>query len=518
MSLSLDGYAAHKKLPRTFLETLGVRDEPDKRGRSCVAFPYRDASGAEIAVRYRTSLDHGDRYAFMWRKGDKAVLYGQDRLADARAQGYTTLVEGESDAQTLWLHGFSAVGIPGAPNGWKEERDAKLLDGIGKIFLTKEPGLAALKLLAKLKGSTIANRLRIVDMNGAKDPNALHCEDPSVFRERFEALLKNAKEPEFDVLPEAWAQHAMVDLRGNPLMNLANTLTALRMTPELANALAYDELLRAAVLTAELPPTKNAKALTGRTFPRLVTDEDVSRLQEFLQWSGLPRIGREIVHQAVDCRSQEHSFYRLRDYLEGLKWDGKPRLEMWLTAYLGAEDSPYHKAIGKMFPIAMVARVFEPGCKCDYVLILQGPQGDMKSEVFKILGGEYFSDSLPDIHSKDASQHLRGLWLIELPELSALNRGEMEAWKAFITRTTERYRSPYGRKETTEPAVRRSCPPLPKQGALVAGQGIRAQTHRPRARRAIRVRRMGADHRAIPQQAQRRPNPRLRRGERLPRV
>jgi hypothetical protein len=451
MSLGLDAYAAHKKLPRTFLETLGVHDEPDRRGLVRVVIPYYDSNHAEVAIRYRTSFDHSDPYAFMWRRGDKALLYGLDRLPDARAQGYVIIVEGESDCQTLWWHGFPAIGVPGAPSGWKEDRDASALDGVNTIFLAKEPGAAALKLLARLKRSTISNRLRIVDMNGAKDPSALHCEDPSAFRERFEVLLKDAKEPEFDVLPEAWARHAMVDERGNPLMNLANALTALRMTPELANVLAYDELLRAAVLTAELPPARNATALNGRTFPRPITDEDVSRLQEFLQWTGLRKIGREVVHQAVDCRSQEHSFHRLRDYLEGLKWDGKPRLEPWLINYLGAKDSLYHRAIGRMFPIAMVARIFKPGCKADYVLILQGPQGDLKSEVFRILGGEWFSDSLQDIHSKDASQHLRGKWLIELPELSALNKGDIEAWKAFITRTTERYRSPYGRKETIEP-------------------------------------------------------------------
>jgi predicted P-loop ATPase len=105
-----------------------------------------------------------------------------------------------------------------------------------------------------------------------------------------------------------------------------------------------------------------------------------------------------------------------------------------------------------MFLTAMVARIMEPGCKADYVLILEGGQGEFKSSVCRILAGDaYFADDLPDIRSKDANQFVRGLWLIELPELSALNRADIEAWKAFITRTTERYRPLYGRRETIEP-------------------------------------------------------------------
>jgi predicted P-loop ATPase len=75
----------------------------------------------------------------------------------------------------------------------------------------------------------------------------------------------------------------------------------------------------------------------------------------------------------------------------------------------------------------------------------------LKSAACRVLGGEWFSDTMPDIRTKDANQHVRGLWLIELPELSALSRGDIEAWKAFVTRTVERYRPFYGRRETIEP-------------------------------------------------------------------
>jgi predicted P-loop ATPase len=246
---------------------------------------------------------------------------------------------------------------------------------------------------------------------------------------------------------------AQRDARGALVPNLANALHMLRNAPLIYDVFAFDEMLRAPLLTRPLP-LRGTDEMPNATedLPREVRDTDVTQLQEWLQLKGLQKIGRDPVHQAVDLRAREMSFHPVREYLDSLDWDGVPRLETWLSFYLKGEPSPYAEGIGRMFFVAMVARIFEPGCKMDYMLVLESPQGNRKSTTCAILGGEWFSDCLPDVREgKEVAQHLRGKWLVEVAEMSALSKAENAALKAFLTRTTERYRPPFGRKEVIEP-------------------------------------------------------------------
>jgi predicted P-loop ATPase len=166
----------------------------------------------------------------------------------------------------------------------------------------------------------------------------------------------------------------------------------------------------------------------------------------------MKKMGADLVHLAIERRGREYRFHPLRDWLNGLIWDRQPRVSQLFPTYFGAADTVYARTIGHLFLVSMVARVFSPGCQADHVPILVGPQGELKSSSCATLAGEdYFGDHMPDIHSKDASQYLGGKWLIELPELAALNKGDVESWKAFITRREEKYRPPYGRRDVVEP-------------------------------------------------------------------
>ncbi len=260
-------------------------------------------------------------------------------------------------------------------------------------------------------------------------------------------------------------------------------MIALRGEPMLVDAFSFDEMQRSEMLNAPLPLAPNASHAGLGPYPRQVRDEDVSQLQEWLQ-RHIPRVGVAVVHQAVHQRARERPYHPTRDWLNSLKGDAQNRLDTWLTVYLGADPtahgSPdidrdaggnpviddseatvmsngveYLKAIGRMWLIAMVARIYRPGCKQDHMPVLEGDQGILKSSACQVLAGTaHFSDHLPDIGRKDADQHLRGKWLVELAELWAMTRAQLDHFKSFLTRDTERYRPAYGRHDVQEP---RTC-------------------------------------------------------------
>jgi predicted P-loop ATPase len=236
---------------------------------------------------------------------------------------------------------------------------------------------------------------------------------------------------------------------GKIVCNVASALIALRFDDGLRDALGFDEML-------VLPVLRHEVGQQGNVFPQPIPlrDDHEIAIAEYLQNQGL-NVSVKAVHDAVLKRTRECAFNPLQLYLRNLVWDQQPRVNVWLTTRLGVVPSPYSEAIGRMFLIAMVARAMAPGCKADHMLILEGPQGTEKSTACAVLGGAYFSDHLPDLRNgKDTQQHLRGKWLIEVPELHAFSKAETAHLKAFISRDTERYRPSYGRHEVVEP---RSC-------------------------------------------------------------
>ena len=142
------------------------------------------------------------------------------------------------------------------------------------------------------------------------------------------------------------------------------------------------------------------------------------------------------------------------DYLSDLQHDGKTRVTTWLSSCLGADQNSYNETVGRAMLIAAVARIFDPGCKVDTVPIFEGAQGARKSTAVKTLFDPWFSDELADLGAKDAAMQTRGVWGIEVSELDAMSRMEVSRIKAFITRTTDRFRPPYGSRLIESP---RSC-------------------------------------------------------------
>ena len=249
-----------------------------------------------------------------------------------------------------------------------------------------------------------------------------------------------------------WLDDAIRDDRDKVIANVANALLALRENPALCDCFSYDEMRRTVMLTKRIPSKPARMGDNHSPRARQIRDSDATSLQEYLQHFGIPRIGKDTIFQAIEKHAQERGFHPVRDHLEGLVWDGQNRIDGWLVKYLGAKPSHVTDAIGEMFLVMMVARVFQPGCQADYMLVLEGKQGTNKSSACKILGGDYFSDAMPDVRlGKEASNYIRGKWVIEIPELSSIKGADDRALKAFISRTVEEYRPAYGRLEVNEP-------------------------------------------------------------------
>ena len=136
----------------------------------------------------------------------------------------------------------------------------------------------------------------------------------------------------------------------------------------------------------------------------------------------------------------------MRNYLASLRWDGRERTAQFAAAYLGAAATTYHAAVSRCLFVAAVARVMRPGCKADYVPILEGAQDKGKSTAIELLFAPWFSDDLAELGTKDAAMQVRVAWGIEIAELAAMQRGEIERVKAFITRKVDRFRPSYGRR------------------------------------------------------------------------
>jgi Virulence-associated protein E len=163
--------------------------------------------------------------------------------------------------------------------------------------------------------------------------------------------------------------------------------------------------------------------------------------------------GLENVQQAAERACEENRFDPVCDHLDALHWDGTPRLDRWVSTYLGAEDTALNRAIGRKTLIAMVRRAREPGCKFDYALVLEGPQGAGKSTALRILAGEDNFTDQPILHLDTRSQQeaLEGAWICELSELAGLRRTEVETIKNFLSKTEDNARPAYGRYYRDQP-------------------------------------------------------------------
>lgn len=145
---------------------------------------------------------------------------------------------------------------------------------------------------------------------------------------------------------------------------------------------------------------------------------------------------------ALRLVSEQHKYNSIKDMLEGLKWDGIRRADTILSKYLGAEENEYTAMCFRLLMFGAIERIYNPGAKFDYMLILKGGQGLGKSTFFSIVcGQQYYQENLEDL--KKAFEYTQGKWIVEIGELQALKKSEIDAIKTFITTRKQTHRFPY---------------------------------------------------------------------------
>lgn len=233
---------------------------------------------------------------------------------------------------------------------------------------------------------------------------------------------------------------------------------------ELMNLLAYNEF------TDQIMMIKPAPWILKNHFPhgtgKVWSDEDTVMCRYYLSQNYKFDISRMIVDEAVVVAAKVNSVHPVRNWMESLVWDERPRLDTWLIDYLSVKDTPYTRTIGAKTLIGAVNRIWEPGCQFDYMLVLEGEQGTGKSTVCKILGGPWYGDIILDPHNKDTVTAMQKCMILEVSEMQHNTHAAVDAVKSFITRKVDIIRAAYAR-HTRE---------IPRQSIMIGTMNLEAES------------------------------------------
>ncbi len=187
-----------------------------------------------------------------------------------------------------------------------------------------------------------------------------------------------------------------------------------------------------------------------RTSPYL-DDTDLILCRSYLSNICRLDVKKEMIADSLESIAYKNQFHPVRSYLQNLKWDGIERIKTFLPDYTGCEDNDYTREAGYKFLCACVKRVFNPGCKFDYVLVFEGGQGTFKSTFVEILAGKWYGDVDITSNNKDIIDYMRGIWINEVSEMAYLYKKETNALKGFISRKIDRVRLAYDRRRKDFP-------------------------------------------------------------------
>ena len=252
----------------------------------------------------------------------------------------------------------------------------------------------------------------------------------------------NAKEDFADMEPDTadqeeqdkWMADLDFDKKGSIKSTASNIIAILENDPKLKGHVWHNLFNGFNYITGGLPWNKEAEQWGNA---------DDANLRIYLE-ENYGVTGKDKIKDAMVAVVTRHKVHPIREYLDSLQWDGVPRLDRLIIDYVGAEDNELNRAMTRKHFTAAVARVYNPGCKDDYCLIIAGAEGIGKSTLFNVMGGDWFSDSLVTMEGTKGMEQARNGWVIELPELGSIKRSDVEQVKAYISRQNDMYRPAYG--------------------------------------------------------------------------
>lgn len=230
--------------------------------------------------------------------------------------------------------------------------------------------------------------------------------------------------------------------KGMPYLNLVNTVTIIKSDPFLSASFRYNEFFR----LEETSFSAKNKWVPLERHHIFGVMEHIQKNYPFFE-----RVSAPTVEQALMMYVYSNTVNEPREYFEKLEWDGEHRLNHWLSIVFGTPDDEYHSAVGANWLKGLARRVCEPGCKFDYVLVLEGPQGYRKTTSMHILGRGMHVETTMSTDNKDFYLLLLRNIIVEFSEGETLSRSEIKNLKAVLTMQEDQFRLPYGRNVAMYP-------------------------------------------------------------------
>ncbi len=250
----------------------------------------------------------------------------------------------------------------------------------------------------------------------------------------------------FNVIPiqdKLWENALRHNQNGALTKDIGNVALILTNSVEWRGCLAYDQFTERCYWAQPAPVVPGMpQPVVGERF----ADHHATYVAHWFARTHHLTLGKGPILDAMVTAAQVNARHPLQDYLSSLVWDETDRINTWLTRYLGVADSEYSRNVGAWWLISAVARAMRPGCQADHMLVLEGAQGRRKSTALRILAGEWFLGSLPDLRdAQKAAERIQGKWICEVGELDALKGAAATKTKDWLTQPSDTFRPAYGR-------------------------------------------------------------------------